>query len=58
MSLSINNNIKLRVPRNGVAPGEAQFAKKAGFFVFCFVFDLDFSKALTNSIVHYPTVQA
>ena len=37
--------------------GEAQFAKKAGFFCF-FVLDLDFNKALTNSIVHYPTVKA
>ena len=36
-SLSINNSIKLRVPRNGVVPGEVQFAKNARFFCFfCF----------------------
>ena len=56
-SLSINNSIKLRVPRNGVVSGEVQFAKKARFFCF-FVFDLDFSKALSNLIVYYPTVKA
>ena len=43
-SLSINNSIKLRVPRNGVVPGEVQFAKKARFFCFFLFLTLTLAK--------------
>ena len=39
------------------SPARYSLQRKQGFFVF-FVFDLDFSKALTNLIMCYPTVKA